>query len=76
MRLHNTIWPSLTNKLADWLKLPDLPLQIATTETVVSDITVHPFNGITHLTHGNGISDDNRFDLAGHLITVSHGHPS
>jgi RHS repeat-associated protein len=73
MQLHKTIWPSLTNKLAVWLNLPDLPLQIATTKTVVTDINVHPFNGITQLTHGNGISDDYGFDLAGRLTTVSHG---
>jgi RHS repeat-associated protein len=76
IKLHSTIWPSFTNKLADWLNLPNLPLKIASKETVVTDITVHPFNGITHLTHGNGISDDNRFDLAGRLTTVSHGNPS
>jgi RHS repeat-associated protein len=75
MTIHKTIWPSLTNKLADWLNLPNLPLQIATKETVVTDITVHPFNGITHLTHGNGISDDYGFDLAGRLTTVSHVNP-
>jgi RHS repeat-associated protein len=73
MQLHKTIWPSLTNKLAIWLNLPDLPLQIATTKTVVTDIKVHPFDGITHLTHGNGINDDYGFDLAGRLTTVSHG---
>ncbi|EUJ09340.1 RHS repeat-associated core domain [Methylophilaceae bacterium 11] len=83
MRLHSTIWPSLTNKLADWLNLPDLPLQIATRQSIVTDITAHPFNGITHLTHGNGMSDDYTFDLVGRLTTVSHGigngaqqHPS
>jgi RHS repeat-associated protein len=73
MTLHKTIWPSLTNQLADWLNMPDLPLQIATTEKVVTDIKVHPFNGITHIIHGNGISDDYGFDIAGRLITVSHG---
>lgn len=76
MTIHKTIWPSLTNKLADWFNMPDLPLQIATTETVVTDITVHPFNGITYLTHGNGISDDYAFDLAGRLTSVSHGKQS
>ena len=73
MTLHKTIWPSLTNKLADWLDLPDLPLQIATTETVVTNINVHPFNGVTHLTHGNGLNDDYGFDIAGRLTTVTHG---
>lgn len=76
MTIHKTIWPSLTNKMASWLNMPDLPLQIATTKTVVTDINVHPFNGITHLTHGNGISDDYVFDLAGRLTGVSHGKQS
>lgn len=73
MTLHNPIWPSVTNKLADWFNAPDLPLQIATRETVVNDIKVHPFNGITQLTHGNGIHSNYEFDLAGRLIAVQHG---
>lgn len=73
INLHNPIWPSLTNKLADWFNAPDLPLQIATRETVVNNIKVHPFNGITQLTHGNGIHSNYEFDLAGRLIAVQHG---
>ncbi len=72
MTIHKTIWPSLTNKLADWLNMPDLPLQIATTEQVVTDIKAHPFSGITHIAHGNGITDSYAFDLAGRLTSVSH----
>ena len=72
MTIHSTIWPSLTNKIATWFNLPDLPLQIATKQTVVTDIKVHPFNGITQLTHGNGFSDHYDFDLAGRLMSVSH----
>ncbi|MDP3608524.1 MAG: RHS repeat-associated core domain-containing protein [Methylophilus sp.] len=72
MTIHRTIWPSLTNKIAIWFNLPDLPLQIATKQPVVTDIKVHPFNGITQLTHGNGFSDHYDFDLAGRLTTVSH----
>jgi|APLak6261702949_1056265.scaffolds.fasta_scaffold00037_11 RHS repeat-associated protein len=73
MHLHKTLLPGLTNTLADWLNLPDLPLQVATTKVVVNDITLHPFNGITHLTHGNGISDDYSFDIAGRLTSVRYG---
>ncbi|MDZ4210744.1 MAG: hypothetical protein U1C59_03395, partial [Methylotenera sp.] len=72
MTIHRTIWPSLTNKIATWFNLPDLPLQIATKQTVVTDIKVHPFNGITQLTHGNGFSDHYDFDLAGRLMSLSH----
>lgn len=72
IKLHHPILPAITEKLARWFNAPDLPLILATRQTVVTDIEASPLDGITRYVNGNGTVTDYRFDLAGRLAGIEH----
>jgi RHS repeat-associated protein len=73
IRLHHPILPGITERLAVWLGRPDLPVLLATRNTVVTDIEGSALDGITHYANGNGSVTNYRFDLAGRLIEIDQG---
>jgi RHS repeat-associated protein len=75
LTLQSARWARVHERLAHWL-----PATWAATargwlpqDSVVRDIAFHPYNGITGLTHGNGLHTSKQFDIAGRLTALNAG---
>jgi RHS repeat-associated protein len=70
--VQSAFWTSVSRKLHEWL--PDSVAEaIASTlpeQAIAVDIAMHPFNGVTGYTQGNGITTAKQFDIAGRLTAL------